>query len=411
MALNPDQIEQTEFGSSLRGFDKQEVRAFLARVARSMRELEGERAETTLAAASAVPPRPAPSDMSDEDRFGELGERIANLLRNAHDSAATIKANADVEVTQMRIAAESDVAEAQTEVQRARAEAAEIIATAEADAVEIRLQAERDGLAKLDDRQAVIEANELSIQQDQKQALAELADARNQVSALLEQARAQSEFIRLEADDIIREKIRSNLEAAEGRLTVIRNTESISRERIRLAQNELESALGRLESEPAPELPHGQEHLVIEEAEERALEAGYVVGSVGAEYGETADEVTYETADEVTYETADDASYGEAVDEAVEVIEVESTDIAAEVDALVADDDTLAADIAAVDEAQAAAHDVADAAEFHEEPVFGTGSAPSPLAEAEDEAEDEDALTRLVREAMQSAVETARNGE
>lgn len=379
MALSPEQIEQADFGSSLRGFDKQEVRSYLARIARSMRQAEAELAAKSEVDVAPIPPKPAASEMTDEDRFGALGERVANLLRNAHDSAAQIKANADGEVASMVVSAEMEVAEAMREVERAKAEAAEIRAAAEQDAIAIRSQAEIDGAAKLDTRREEIEANELVIQQDQEQALAELSRAREQVGDLLEQARAQSEFIRLEADDIIREKIRSNLDAAEGRLNVLRNTEEISRERIRLAQNELESALGRLEAEPAPALPHGSEDLVLEEAEHRAIEAGYVVGDQSA-----------------APNTTDESEIIDADIVEADIVDVETVD--AEIIDADADSDIVEADVDLVDEVDAL---VSEGTSYDLAAEEGTVAA----------VEDEDALTRLVREAMQSAVETARSGE
>ncbi len=389
MALSPEQIEQADFGSSLRGFDKQEVRSYLARIARSMRQAEAELAAKSEVVASPIPPKPAASEMTDEDRFGALGERVANLLRNAHDSAAQIKANADGEVAEMVVSAEMEVADALREVERAKAEAAEIRAQAEQDAIEIRKQAEIAGTAKLDTRREEIEANELVIQQDQEQALAELSRAREQVGDLLEQARAQSEFIRLEADDIIREKIRANLDAAEGRLNVLRNTEEISRERIRLAQTELESALGRLEAEPAPALPHGSEDLVLEEAEHRAIEAGYVVGVQDSAANAP---VSSEAQNDVQVD--DDIIDAELVE--ADIIEADVVDVdTIEVDST---ESSVSNDVHVVDEVDTL---VAEGAPYDSAPEEGTVAA----------VEDEDALTRLVREAMQSAVETARSGE
>ncbi|MGH1505504.1 MAG: DivIVA domain-containing protein, partial [Acidimicrobiales bacterium] len=256
---------------------------------------------------------------SDDDRFQALGERIAGLLRNAHESASMLRESAAAEAAQTRESAAFDAE--QTRI-AARDEAAEMVAVAEQDAERVRSiatddaqrimdeanadatakrdeanrlsdearetleqaaidaaamkeQAIVDGNAALDGRKAEIEAQEAAAQTDRETAMAELADAREQVSALLQEARTQSDFIRHEAEEIIRTKIRSNLEQAEQRLNVLRNSEVASRDRISKAHQELAGALSRLEAELPPELDANAEQLALDEAKAKGEATGY----------------------------------------------------------------------------------------------------------------------------------------
>ena len=102
---------------------------------------------------------------------------------------------------------------------------------------------------------------------------------------------------------------------------------------------------------------------------------------------ETPADVEPDTADSDTTDL--DAAYPEVVD--VEIVDVEIVDVDAA-------ESSVPAGAHVADEVDAL---VAEGASYDHAPDEGTVAA----------AEDEDALTRLVREAMQSAVETARSSE
>ena len=291
----------------------------------------------------------AVAEQSIADRYGAIGDRIADLLRNADESAAAILASAEhdseemrhaaaVEAAQVREDAEAQAAEllaearaireevdayreqvtaeletarneqetalaeakaaAEAEVETFRVNSISEIETLRSDAVveveslrggaaaevdELRLTAQRDADAlresAIADGQSAIAEHEAEAarlnheaENDRRAARAELDDVRSEVSSLLEQARTQSEFIKQEADEIIRTKVRSNFEQAQARIDVLRNTEIASRERIVRAQTELTSALTRLDSEPAPALDPSASSAVIDEAERRQVE-------------------------------------------------------------------------------------------------------------------------------------------
>ena len=476
VALTPEEIEHQEFSTTLRGYDRTEVRSFLDRVARSLREVASE--NETLAAADdpdaiariVEVDVEARSILTDDDRFSALGERIAGLLRTAHDSAADMRAGAHSEServlseahaeaehiraeaadTMARARAEAEAslesvrvdveharAEAQTEIDQVRADAdaraehvrteseaeaerrrveaeqhaeqvraaadaeaeqvraeaaadadriraaaeqestrarteasdqarrlrAEAVEAAEAERLEVvrlaeqeQQQAQSDVAALLADaeqvkadaeqarvdaeasraevdalraaRQAEIDAEVEAAEADRQAALAELDDARSQVAALLEEARAQSNFIRHEADEIIRVKVRQSMDQAEQRLSILRTTEQSSKERIGAAQRELESAMRRLQVEPVPELGDDTPDVVLAEAEQRLIDR-----------------------------TAD----GRSIQDEMPVLDVESSE----------------------------------------------SVAPTPLEPDQDLVEAEDALARLVRQAMEQAADSA----
>ena len=210
-------------------------------------------------------------------------------------------------------------------------------------------------------RQGEVYKNAAEAEAERDRALAGIADAREQVKELLEQARAQSEFIRQEAEEVIRSKVRANIDQAERRIARLRITEQASRERIMAAQSELQSAITRLDAEPLQELGDGTDDLVIAEAEQRVLEAG---------------------AAELQPPTPAAVHEDEVIELDVEV-EVEPQPVGS------------------------MAGGVGTAAVADEVPA----DVDQVLSEPAIEPQDEDALSRLVREAMQRAVESAKGGE
>ncbi len=275
MVLKPEDIEQSDFTTSRRGYDKDEVRAFLQKVAGDVRGLQeqGVQEFSPNSEAAAYLPQSDSSDLGGEDRFGALGDRIATLLREAHDASEQTRETANNEATDIRTTAATELEEARAEAERIRQEAADYRVQVDEEAIQIRNQAEIDGNARLDERRALIEEQEVEIAAERETAMAELSDARSQVASLLQEARAQSEFIKREAEEIIRAKVRANMDKAQRRIDILRTTEESSKDRILTAQRELESALTRLEAEPLPEFPADTEDAVVLEAEGRVAEA------------------------------------------------------------------------------------------------------------------------------------------
>ncbi len=358
--MSPEEIQRREFSSAMRGYDKLEVRDFLRRVAAQVSAAQnGETSESDQSEATTEVTPLGPED----DRFEALGDRIAGLLRSAHESAAAVKENADneaqatVEMAReagdimqaeaaeaadaMRIAAANEAASLRTaaedeaeqvraqaraaaetanqESERLRAEAeqykaeteadadaykleteeratefknvteaaaaehkatveaevAEFKATTEAEAAELREASLHAGETELAEKREETERLLAEAADDREAAMAELADARAQVTELLEQARNQSDFLRHEADEIIRAKVRTQVERAEERLQVLRNSEVASRDRIATAHAELTAAMERLDATPVPELAPDTDAEVLEAAKARGEEMNW----------------------------------------------------------------------------------------------------------------------------------------
>lgn len=104
-------------------------------------------------------------------------------------------------------------------------------------------------------------------------ALSEIDDAKGQVAELLERARSQSEFLRQEAEEVIREKVRNYIEQSEKRIARLHITEQSAKERLISAQKELSSALENVTVDDREELGEGTDESVLAEAEKRMLAA------------------------------------------------------------------------------------------------------------------------------------------
>ncbi len=509
MVMRPEDIEQREFGSALRGFDKAEVRAFLRRVAAEVRYLEGEVAagpsptsppvaapapESPLSerlgveptspapdatagavpappvapATIAVPPAPpaptlgaiaADTDLS-PDRFAALGDRIANLLRNAQDTAEQVRAQADAdaaasrdaadayavdtrsaadayaldvrnqadaalaqaqaEAAQIRDHAAADAAETRamstSELDTARQQAADVRSSAEIEAQELRTRTIADAEASMAGRAAVIAEQEALVAAERERAMAELADARGQVATLLQEARAQSEFIRQESEEIIRTKVRANMEQAQRRIDILRTTETASKDRIAAARRELEGALAKLEAEPVPGLAEGTEHEVLAEAQARVTEIAPpappapptppTAPAAGAVWFD-------DPLEGLIPDSSDDSPSPVEIVDVVEVVEVVEFDPATGATRYEAEyvETEFVVEAPPADIAPPAAPTWSDP-----EPASDDPSAPPVAGSVEELAdvhtpENEDALAKLVREAMQRAVDTARGND
>lgn len=98
--MQPEEIEGREFFIGLRGYDKDEVNAFLSEVAAEVRTLQARLAEGGGGggAATAAPLR---------DDFEDLGANVAAILRTAKESADSMVGDAENQAAQLRADAES----------------------------------------------------------------------------------------------------------------------------------------------------------------------------------------------------------------------------------------------------------------------------------------------------------------
>ena len=139
--MTPDEIENHVFSLVRRGFDPDEVNAFLHPVAAALSEaltrVDPPADETADAPASTTAAAVRP--IGGEDDFGHLGEEVAAILRQAHDSVAELRHRAEAdaallhqtaeqEAATLRRRADADRQAAAIELEAARSEAARVLA-------------------------------------------------------------------------------------------------------------------------------------------------------------------------------------------------------------------------------------------------------------------------------------------
>jgi DivIVA domain-containing protein len=106
MPLTPsaEQIRRRDFGTVRRGYDPQEVRAYLHSIARQVEMLEGELSQLRDEAAAARSEQMADAtttyDPASEDPYDALSKRFATLIEMADQEAEKILENARSEATQ-----------------------------------------------------------------------------------------------------------------------------------------------------------------------------------------------------------------------------------------------------------------------------------------------------------------------
>lgn len=126
--ITPEYLEQVEFTSSLRGYDREEVDSLLASVADEIARLQA------LASQSRAPvQRP----------YDSLGEEMGALLQHAKDTADEITAKARREAEELRAGAESS--------------AGTLTGDAEREAAGIREQAQRDAITIVQEAEERVE--------------------------------------------------------------------------------------------------------------------------------------------------------------------------------------------------------------------------------------------------------------
>lgn len=258
MALTPEDIETHTFKVSRRGYDKVEVDRFLGQVATSYRDLQRSAADAsgsivldTDPATAPLPRRvPGATTAADDptadasspatgrggqlfalddsgavgDDFNRLGSEVANVLRTAHHSVATLRHEAEVEAAMIRQRAEREIADLRQE----------------ADNYATRVKAEADVYAT--DR--ATEANfshreaERVLAEAQAKADANLADTERRIISITEQAEA-----------VAAARTTEIMADANRRLEEARGTEQALREQLIAAHGDLAAALSRFPAE------------------------------------------------------------------------------------------------------------------------------------------------------------------
>ncbi|MCU4185112.1 DivIVA domain-containing protein [Acidiferrimicrobium sp. IK] len=233
--LAADLIAQRGFMVVRKGYDQDEVRAFLDQVASEVRALHRQIDETPAPAPPAPPaPQPAPAaerePLDEESIVAFVGEETANVLRAARLAASDLRRRAAAEAERivdearqstgdMRQEAETLLARARQEagsiaediVRAARAEAEQLMAKARVDAEGVKAQAEQERRLTVEGAQAVRE-----------KILGDLSRRRRVATVQIEQLRAGRERL-LESYAVVRrtlEEVHDELQRADAEARV-----------------------------------------------------------------------------------------------------------------------------------------------------------------------------------------------
>ena len=168
--LTPDDVARHSFGTVRRGFDPNEVRAYLESLAASLRGV-AERERALLDELSDAEYRAAHPVLDEATLTAALGTETARVLHSAHEVAAEMVAKSEAEANRL-------LSEAREEIQQSRAQTearlAEQAAAIEATAAELRERADQHAAS--------------ATEKAQREAAAVLEQAREQCRAMVEEA-------------------------------------------------------------------------------------------------------------------------------------------------------------------------------------------------------------------------------
>jgi cell division initiation protein len=158
VASSNDDLENTTFSTALRGYDRDEVDAFVRTIAQEMRTL---------------------SEGRNEKLYESLGEEMGALLQHARDSAEAMKREAEQDAMATRASADEDAQRIREDaVEKAR----ELLEKAEQQAALARSSAEKDSSSRIEEateRVRQLEATEGQARarlQSMREELASIAD-------------------------------------------------------------------------------------------------------------------------------------------------------------------------------------------------------------------------------------------
>jgi len=105
MAITPDEIETKVFPLVRRGYEPAAVDDFLKDVATTLAQAQGGLATPPVPEAEATAPEPVAEPAAEPDAvtvrgpddFGQLGEEVAAILRQAHESVAQLRHRAEAD--------------------------------------------------------------------------------------------------------------------------------------------------------------------------------------------------------------------------------------------------------------------------------------------------------------------------
>jgi DivIVA domain-containing protein len=182
MPLTPEEIKGHTFRVNLRGYDRDEVDAFVQRIA-----ADYEAAIAAIASAA--------------DPYGSVGQEVSTVLRTAKESAERLRRDTDEEVKALRQRAVDEAAEAK---RRAAEEAAATLEQAREKAIRLTTEAERHSTE-------AVEQSEATKQRASEEAVDIRRRAAEGAAATLDAATDRAERLTREAQRHARE-LRENAE-------------------------------------------------------------------------------------------------------------------------------------------------------------------------------------------------------
>lgn len=223
MPLNPDEIAAKRFSSVRKsGYDPDEVHAFLAELAASLRDQDG------------------------DGGFSKVGDQVATVLQSANESAAEIVAKAEKEADDLLADARAELVKLQAEAAHAKAEADEARTAARGQAKELIGDAESYALTSRTSAEEY--ALDVRTKADEY-AQRTRAGADGYGDGVRAEADEYMADARQKAEDSARAHSKTVLSEAQERLDNMLATESLVRERIQLAMSDLQQAAQRVSGE------------------------------------------------------------------------------------------------------------------------------------------------------------------
>jgi DivIVA domain-containing protein len=222
--LRPEDVSHHTFGSVRRGFDPDEVRAYLESIAVQLRGI-AEREDDLLRQVAEAEHRAAHPVLDEATLATAVGSETARVLQSAHEAAAEVAGRAQSEADRLLAGVRQETEEARARTEALATETAE---AARAAAEELRERATEQATAELD--VARREAEDLLIatrdecramveeaQELRSRVLADLARRRKVLHAQIEQLRAGRERLTETVHDVRQsiESIAEDLFAAE----------------------------------------------------------------------------------------------------------------------------------------------------------------------------------------------------
>ncbi|HEX8770416.1 MAG TPA: DivIVA domain-containing protein, partial [Acidimicrobiales bacterium] len=196
LVFSPETVASRGFNVVFRGYEQNEVRAFLKRVADEMTSAAGREAELRKSLQDALN-RAAHPELNEEVLTTALGEHAARLLTNAREAAAAMISDAETRSARVLQEAEAKIAKVRSEADTLLARRTE---EAERLTMGLRQAAEADARAVRERARAEAEAEVESARTQGREMVAEARSVRERMLADLTRrqriAEAQVEQLR-----------------------------------------------------------------------------------------------------------------------------------------------------------------------------------------------------------------------